>query len=174
MKKFVLFAIVLMLAACPFTTSEEDIQKGVEETIAAIPKDIPAATETSQEAPISPTPTYTSLPPAITPTPVPPPDDSELGQIKGILVDENTGQPVPDRPQLWRDILENETEAELTEIQELFNEIELEIDEQGGFLFTGVPYGQYLIFTKKHGMVTNAFMVEPGQIVDLGEIKIPQ
>jgi hypothetical protein len=173
MKKITLFAIVFMLAACPFTTPEEDMQKAVEETIAAIPKDIPAATETSQEPPISPTPTFTSLPPAITPTPVPQPSDSELGQIKGILVDENTGQPVPDRPQLWRDVLENETDAELHEIQELFNKIELEIDEQGGFLFKGVPYGQYLIFTKKHGMVTDPFMVEQGQLVDLGEIKIP-
>ncbi len=174
MKKFTLFAIVLMLAACSSAPSEEDIQKAIEETNAAIPTNMPAPTETSQDLSLSPTPTFTSLPTSISPTPVSQPSDIELGQIKGVLVDKNSGQPVSERPELWRDILENETEAELNEIQELFNKIELEIDKQGVFLFKGVPYGQYLIFTKKHGMVTSAFIVEPGQIVDLGKIEIPK
>jgi hypothetical protein len=171
MKKFTLFAILLMLAACSSAPSEEDIQKAIEETNAAIPTNMPAPTETRQDLSSSPTPTFTSLPTSISPTPVSQPSEIELGQIKGVLVDENSGQPVSERPELMRDILENETRAE---IQELLKTIELEFDNQGVFLFKGVPYGQYLIFTKKHGLVTSAFIVEPGQIVDLGKIEIPK
>ena len=171
MKKFTLFAILLMLAACSSAPSEEDIQKAIEETNAAIPTNMPAPTETRQDLSSSPTPTFTSLPTSISLTPVSQPSEIELGQIKGVLVDENSGQPVSERPELMRDILENETRAE---IQELLKTIELEIDNQGVFLFKGVPYGQYLIFTKKHHLVTSAFIVEPGQIVDLGKIEIPK
>ncbi|MBE9473440.1 MAG: hypothetical protein IMY85_01015, partial [Chloroflexi bacterium] len=70
MKKFTLFAIVLMLAACSSAPSEEDIQKAIEETNAAIPTNMPAPTETSQDLSLSPTPTFTSLPTSISPTPV--------------------------------------------------------------------------------------------------------
>jgi hypothetical protein len=87
-------------------------------------------------------------------------------------VDKDTGQPILARPGLFRDQLETETEAELAEIQEYMDKIELETDSQGTFLFTGVPPGQYVVFTKQHGVVTSAFTVSPGQIVDLGEIKV--
>jgi hypothetical protein len=90
------------------------------------------------------------------------------------LVDKNSGKPLSDRPGLWVDAKENQTETELAKFKELFNKIELEIDEQGWFLFKDVPPGPYLIFTKKHGIVTSIFIVKPGQTTDLGEIKIPK
>lgn len=122
----------------------------------------------------SPKPTFTSLPTSISPAPVSQPSDTELGQIKGVLIEKNSGKPASDRPRLFRDVLENETEAERAEIKELLNKIEFEIDEKGSFLFKGVPYGQYGIFTEKHGIVTPVFIVEPGQIVDLGKIEVPK
>ena len=117
----------------------------------------------------SPKPTFTSLTTSISPTPVSQASDTELGQIKGVLIDKNSGKPASDLPRLGRDILENETRAE---VREIMNIIEFEIDEKGWFLFKGIPYGQYFIFTEKHGLVTPAFIVEPGQTVDLGEIEI--
>ncbi len=97
-----------------------------------------------------------------------------LGHIKGVLVDKDTGKPSLAGPGLFRDQLETETEAELAEIQEYMDKIELEIDSQGTFLFTGVPPGQYVVFTTQHGVVTSAFTVLPGQVVDLGEIEVPR
>ena len=125
---------------------------------------------TSQPAPI-PTltqvpPTPTSVPPAATPTPA----ALLLGQIIGVLVDKDTGQPILDRPALFRDQLKSDDAAE---IQEYMNKIELETDGKGGFHFTGVPPGQYNVFTTKHGIVTaSTFTVLPGQVVDLGEIEV--
>jgi hypothetical protein len=52
--------------------------------------------------------------------------------------------------------------------------IELETDSQGAFLFTGVPPGQYVIFTTQYGVVTSSFSVLQGQVVDLGEIEVPR
>jgi hypothetical protein len=150
---FGLTLVVLLLAGCGGAPAE------------------PTATPT----PVPPTPTLTPIPP--TPTPVPPtatptPSVLLLGQIKGVLVDKDTGQPILARPALFRDQLETETEAELAEIQEYMDKIELETDSQGAFLFTGVPSGQYVVFTIQHGIVTSPFTVSPGQVVDLGEIEV--
>ena len=46
MKKFTLFAIILMLAACSSAPSDADIQKAIEETNAAIPTNTAVPTET--------------------------------------------------------------------------------------------------------------------------------
>lgn len=122
----------------------------------------PAPMPTLTQVPATPT----SVPPAATPTPA----ALVLGQIMGVLVDKDTGQPILDRPALFRDQLESDDAAE---IQEYMNKIELETDGKGGFHFTGVPPGQYNVFTKKHGIVTSStFKVAPGQVVDLGEIKV--
>ena len=123
---------------------------------------------TTTPTPISPTATPTPVPPTATPTPA----VLLLGQIKGVLVDKHTGQPILARPALFRDHLETETEAELAEIQEYMDEIELETDSHGAFLFTGVPPGQYVVFTIQHGVVTSRFTVSPGQVVDLGAIEV--
>ncbi len=118
------------------------------------------------------TPTLTPGP--TSPTATPTPAALLLGQIKGVLVDKDTGQPSLAGPGLFRDQLGNETEAELAEIREYMNKIELETDSQGEFIFTGVPPGQYVVFTKQHGVVTSSFVVLPGQVVDLGEIEVPR
>ena len=87
-------------------------------------------------------------------------------------MDKDTKQPILGNPGLFRDRLENETEAELAEIQEYLDKVEIETDSQGAFLFTGVPPGQYGLFTKQHGIVSPIFTVSPGQVVDLGEIEV--
>jgi hypothetical protein len=128
-------------------------------------------TKTKQDLSLSPTPTFTSLPTSISPTPISQPSDIELGQIKGVLVDKNSGHLLLERPILFHVILVNENEAEM---QELLNKVELEVDKQGWFLFKGVPPGMYSILAGKNVMVTPAFFVEPGQIVDLGKIEVPK
>jgi hypothetical protein len=131
-----------------------------------------AACGTPQPAPTS---TPTPVPP--TQTPVPPPATPtsailELGQIKGMLVDKDTGQTILDRPALFRDQLETETEDDLAVIQEYMDKVGFETGSEGGFLFTGVPPGQYVIFTIDHGVVTSEFVVSPGEVVDLGKIEV--
>ena len=113
--------------------------------------------------------------PESTPTQVPPtptPIVLLLGQIKAVLVDKDTRHHILAKPGLFRDQLETETEAELAEIQEYMDKIELETDSLGVFLFTGVPPGQYVLFTTQRGVVTSPFTISPGQVVDLGEIEV--
>jgi hypothetical protein len=123
---------------------------------------------------LSPLSTFTPSTILISPTPGSQPSDSGLGQIRGVLINKNSGKPLTDRPRLWVDAKEGQTEAELARFKKLFNKIELEIDDQGWFLFKDVPPGPYLIFTEKHGIVTSEFFVEAGQTTDLGEIRLPK
>ena len=165
MRKLLLVAAVLLTVgmACSLGGDSAEVESPPVE-LDVKPSQSPKPTLTAL-----PPPTFTSLTTSISPTPVSQASDTELGQIKGVLIDKNSGKPASDLPRLGRDILENETRAE---VREIMNIIEFEIDEKGWFLFKGIPYGQYFIFTEKHGLVTPAFIVEPGQTVDLGEIEI--
>jgi len=170
MRKLLLVVAVLVLAgiACSLGGDSAEVESPpVEQDVK--PSQSPKPTLTAL-----PPPTFTSLTTSISPTPVSQESDTELGQIKGVLIDKVSGKPLSDRPGLWVDAKENQTEAELAEFKELFNKIELEIDEQGWFLFKDVPPGPYLIFIEKHGIVTSVFIVDPGQTTDLGEIKLPK
>ena len=100
------------------------------------------------------------------------PDVSKLGQIKGILVDKESGKTMQVSPFLFRDRLETDTVAVLEEIRKYMDKIELQIDSLGAFHFTGVPYGQYVVATRRQGVVTPAFKIAPGQVVDLGKIEL--
>jgi len=103
-------------------------------------------------------------------TATPSPAALQLGQIKGVLVEKDTGKPI--RPALMRSNLQSETEAELAEIKKYLDKVELQTDGKGAFVFSGVPPGQYVIFTYRHGVITSSFTVSPGQVVDLGKIEV--
>jgi hypothetical protein len=100
------------------------------------------------------------------------PDVSKLGQIKGILVDKESGKTMKVSPFLFRDQLETDTEDLLEEVRKYMDKMELQIDSLGVFLFTGVPYGQYVVAIPQEGVVTSAFKLSPGQLVDLGKIEV--
>ncbi|MDH4270717.1 MAG: carboxypeptidase-like regulatory domain-containing protein [Candidatus Aminicenantes bacterium] len=98
-------------------------------------------------------------------------DKFALGEIKGLLVDRNTGQAIRG-VNLFRDYLATETEADRAKIDEYMNKAEVETDDRGGFHFKGVPPGHFRLLTKELGIVGPEIIVSPGQTVDLGIIEI--
>lgn len=94
-----------------------------------------------------------------------------LGQIKGLLVDKNTGQPYRGI-NLFREYSATETEEDRAKLDEYLHKAELETDDKGGFHIKGVPPGRFRLLTKEHGIVGPEIVVSPGQTVDLGIIEI--
>lgn len=118
--------------------------------------------------PVPSTATSTPLPETTTPTA----STLQLGQIKGVLIDKDTGQPFVATLYMFRYRVDSGTEYNLAEIQEYLNKVEFQIDEGGAFLFTGVPPGKYSLFTKQYGLIEPSFIVAPGEVTDIGEVEV--
>lgn len=117
--------------------------------------------------------------PAATSTPAPTPT---TGQVKGVLVNESTGQGITARVNLVP--VEVGDDGTITFSPELLKERSMSLDVTDGvFLFEDVEPGHYLItaniggggmpldFVDDQGTQV-VIQVEAGQVVDLGEISV--
>ena len=92
------------------------------------------------------------------------------GQVKGVFVKKNTGQPIEIRPTLFA-IHKGRSDAEITALNSM--KIKVETDSSGAFLIKNVLPGPYTLMVKTK-MVTTVFKVPPGQTVDLGKVELKQ
>jgi hypothetical protein len=116
--------------------------------------------------------------PAATSTPAPTPT---TGQVKGVLVNESTGQGITARVNLVP--VEVGDDGSITFSPELLKERSMSLDAADGvFLFDDVEPGHYLITANIGGGlpldITDdqgtqvVIQVEAGQVVDLGEVSV--
>ena len=110
------------------------------------------------------------------PTPTPTTDPTAPGQVQGVLVDGDTGQPLTDVPVGL--LKPGDSSGGMTYIEQ--TDIETETDASGAFLLDSVPPGSYFMYAYlgRQEPVMNStggqlfFEVRPGQTVDLGEIEV--
>jgi len=99
-----------------------------------------------------------------------------MAQIKGVFVDEATGRPLQITPRLALIHPKGITPEEAADLSAKFDaqKIKTETDSSGAFSIeiVDVVPGKYVLFTRKHGMITLDFKVSPGEIVNLGIIKV--
>ena len=111
-----------------------------------------------------------------TPTPSPTTDPTAPGQVQGVLLDADTGQPLADVPVGL--LKPGDSSGGMTYIEQ--TDIETETDASGAFLLDSVPPGSYFMYAYlgRQEPVMNStggqlfFEVRPGQTVDLGEIEV--
>ena len=96
--------------------------------------------------------------------------------IKGVFVDETTGRPLRITPSLWITFPKGLTKEEEADLSARFNaqEVKKETDSSGVFsieITDPVP-GNYGLLTMELGIISPDFEVSPGEIIDLGTIKV--
>jgi len=111
--------------------------------------------------------------------PTPTPDMTAPGQISGVLMDGNTGQPLSN---VTVGLLIPTSSSGGTTFVEQTN-IDTETDLSGAFLLFGVPPGEYFMFALLddfQSLITDdtgrrlLLEVGPGQTVDLGLIEVSE
>jgi hypothetical protein len=104
------------------------------------------------------------------------PFDATMAQIKGKFVDKDTGRPLQITPLLLLTHPKDITEDEQAELSAAFHaqKVKKETDNSGAFsiVIVNVVPGKYALFTKRYGILTPDFAVSPGEVVDLGTIKV--
>jgi len=104
------------------------------------------------------------------------PFDATMAQIKGKFVDKDTGRPLQITPLLWMTYPKDITVDEKAELSAAFHaqKVKTETDSSGAFsiVIVNVVPGKYALLTRRHGMLTPDFAVSPGEVVDLGTIKV--
>jgi len=99
-----------------------------------------------------------------------------MAQIKGVFVDEATGRPLQITPSLWFTYPKGITAAEKADLSAKFKaqKVKKETDSSGtlSIVIVDVVPGKYALFTRRHGIITPDFKVSPGEIVNLGIIKV--
>ena len=100
----------------------------------------------------------------------------DMAQIKGVFVNDATGRPLQITPRLFVIYPKGITPEEEADFSAKFNaqKVKTETDSSGAFSIeiVDVAPGQYALFTRKHGIITPDFKVSPGEIVNLGIIKV--
>lgn len=143
----------------------------------AIPTLAPPTPIPPTATPILPTATVTPIPPTSTPVPPTstPTPTATTGQVKGVLVDQNTKQPVGGK----RIVLAPANQDGSVGFNEKSPQVKS--DEAGAFLFEDVPPGKYgmLVFLgqlpsllQNDAGTTIIFDITAGQIIDFGTIPI--
>ena len=117
-------------------------------------------------------PTIPVMPKAI----LPEANDATMAQIKGKFVDKDTGRPLQITPLLWLTYPEDITEDEKAKLSVAFHaqKVKTETDSSGAFsiVIVNVVPGKYALLTRRYGMLTPDFAVSPGEVVNLGTIKV--
>lgn len=93
-----------------------------------------------------------------------------LAQIKGLLVDLETGHPIQVN-NIFREYLDTDNEADRVKITEYMKKAVLETDEDGSFHFRGLPPGHYRLLSRSN-FVGPKIIVSQGETIDLGVIEV--
>ena len=111
-----------------------------------------------------------------TPTPSPTTDPTAPGQVQGVLLDGDTGQPLADVPVGL--LKPGDSSGGMTYIEQ--TDIETETDASGAFLLDSVPPGSYFMYAylgRQEPVMDSTgrqlfFEIRASQTVDLGEIEV--